>query len=162
MNWGQFKDPVSHISLCLAGSVVASWSLVQRDGNFEPFYCYDRYFCQWIQWKHLGKTQLGFVYMNRQGRRFIYRLKWVECSLGCFFTHFVKWIKGANDKNDDTDGTRKRVLSSKYVGFMGSTVPSLDVVSLVPSGLCKREKIIVRQREPYADIYIARGQRFDE
>ena len=27
MNWGQFKDPVSHI--CLAGAVVVSWSLTQ-------------------------------------------------------------------------------------------------------------------------------------
>ena len=28
MNWAQFKDPVSHI--CLAGIVVASWSLIQE------------------------------------------------------------------------------------------------------------------------------------
>ena len=78
------------------------------------------------------------------------------------FTHFVKWIKGAAEKNDDIDVMSKRVLSSKSMRFMGSIVPSLDVVPFVPSGLCKREKIIVRQREPYADIYIARGERFDE
>ena len=28
MNWAQFKDPVSHI--CLAGAVVAAWSLIQE------------------------------------------------------------------------------------------------------------------------------------
>ena len=28
MNWAQFKDPVSH--MCLAGAVVASWSLTQE------------------------------------------------------------------------------------------------------------------------------------
>ena len=30
MNWAQFKDPVSH--MCLAGTVVASWSLTQVAG----------------------------------------------------------------------------------------------------------------------------------
>ena len=30
MNWAQFKDPVSH--MCLAGAVVASWSLTPRGG----------------------------------------------------------------------------------------------------------------------------------
>ena len=28
MNWAQFKDPVSH--MCLAGTVVVSWSLTQE------------------------------------------------------------------------------------------------------------------------------------
>ena len=28
MNWPQFKDPVSH--MCLAGTMVASWSLTQE------------------------------------------------------------------------------------------------------------------------------------
>ena len=32
---GQFKDPIAHI--CLAGAVVASWSLTQRGGRFESF-----------------------------------------------------------------------------------------------------------------------------
>ena len=57
MNWSQFKDPVSH--MCLAGSILVS---NVGGGRFEPFYCYDKYFChwiRWIQWKHLGKTQLG-------------------------------------------------------------------------------------------------------
>ena len=34
MNWAQFKDHVSH--MCLAGAVVASWSLMQERSRFEP------------------------------------------------------------------------------------------------------------------------------
>ena len=36
MNWAQFKDLASH--MCLAGAVVASWSLTQLGGRFEHFY----------------------------------------------------------------------------------------------------------------------------
>ena len=32
---GQFKDPVSH--MCLAGTVVASWSLMQEMAGSSPF-----------------------------------------------------------------------------------------------------------------------------
>ena len=35
MNWIQFKDPVSH--MCLAGAVVASWSLTQEVAGSSPF-----------------------------------------------------------------------------------------------------------------------------
>ena len=35
MNWAQFKDPVSHT--CLAGAVVASWSLTQEVAGLSPF-----------------------------------------------------------------------------------------------------------------------------
>ena len=35
MNWGQFKDPVSHV--CLAGPVVASWSLTQEKAGLNSF-----------------------------------------------------------------------------------------------------------------------------
>ena len=35
MNWGQFKDPVSHI--CLAATVVASWSLIQEMAGLSHF-----------------------------------------------------------------------------------------------------------------------------
>ena len=35
MNWAQFKDPVSHI--CLAGAVVASWSLTLEITGSNPF-----------------------------------------------------------------------------------------------------------------------------
>ena len=35
MNWAQFKDPVSY--LCLAGTVVASWSLTLKVAGSSPF-----------------------------------------------------------------------------------------------------------------------------
>ena len=35
MNWDQFKDPVSH--MCLAGTVVASWSLTQEVPGLSLF-----------------------------------------------------------------------------------------------------------------------------
>ena len=35
MNWTQFKDPVSH--MCLAGTVVVSWSLIQEVAGSSPF-----------------------------------------------------------------------------------------------------------------------------
>ena len=35
MNWDQLKDSVSHI--CLAGAVVASWSLIQEVAGLSPF-----------------------------------------------------------------------------------------------------------------------------
>ena len=35
MNWDQIKDPVSH--MCLAGAVVASWSLTQEVAGSRPF-----------------------------------------------------------------------------------------------------------------------------
>ena len=46
------------------GSILISYT---TGGRFEPFYCTDSYFCQWIhriQWKHLGKTQL-FLFKTR-------------------------------------------------------------------------------------------------
>ena len=35
MNWAQFKDPVS--DMCLAGTLVASWSLTQQVAGLSPF-----------------------------------------------------------------------------------------------------------------------------
>ena len=35
MNWGQFKDPVYH--LCLAGAIVASWSLTLETAGLTSF-----------------------------------------------------------------------------------------------------------------------------
>ena len=35
MNWDQLRDPVSH--MCLAGAVVASWSLAQEVAGLIPF-----------------------------------------------------------------------------------------------------------------------------
>ena len=36
MDWGQFKYPASE--LCLVGVVLASWSLTETGGRFEPFW----------------------------------------------------------------------------------------------------------------------------
>ena len=35
MNWGLFKDHISH--MCLAGAVAASWSLIQEVAGSDPF-----------------------------------------------------------------------------------------------------------------------------
>ena len=35
MNWDQIKDPVSH--MCLAVTVVASWSITQEVAGSSPF-----------------------------------------------------------------------------------------------------------------------------
>ena len=35
MNWAQVKDPFSH--MCLPGTVVASWSLIQEVAGLSPF-----------------------------------------------------------------------------------------------------------------------------
>ena len=35
MNWGKFKDSVSH--MCRAGTVTASWSLKQEVAGLNPF-----------------------------------------------------------------------------------------------------------------------------
>ena len=35
MNWVQFEDPISH--MCLAGAVVASWSLTPEVAGLSPF-----------------------------------------------------------------------------------------------------------------------------
>ena len=47
-HWAQFKDPVSH--MCLAGAVVASWSLTQEVA------CSNNVF---KMFSHLGKTQMS-------------------------------------------------------------------------------------------------------
>ena len=41
MNWAEFKDLVSHV--CLAGAVVASWSLTPEVADSSPFD--GKYFC---------------------------------------------------------------------------------------------------------------------
>ena len=35
MNWGQFKDPVSHV--CIADAVATSWSLTLEAAGSNPF-----------------------------------------------------------------------------------------------------------------------------
>ena len=51
MNWNQFKDPVSH--MCLAGAVVASWSLTQEIAGSSPFTVTNIFFTEFSE---LGKT----------------------------------------------------------------------------------------------------------
>ena len=57
MNWRQFKDHVSH--MCLAGAVVASWSLMQEVAGSIPFTVMTNISHHCIQWKHLGKVQVA-------------------------------------------------------------------------------------------------------
>ena len=38
--WGQFKDPFSH--MYLDGTVVAFWSLTQKVAGLKPFCCVDK------------------------------------------------------------------------------------------------------------------------
>ena len=38
MNWAQFKDPISH--MCLAGAVVAAWSLTQEAAGWQSGLCH--------------------------------------------------------------------------------------------------------------------------
>ena len=58
MNWGQFKDPVSH--MCLAGTGEASWSLTQEVACLSPFAVMTNIFVtEFTQFsEHLGKTPL--------------------------------------------------------------------------------------------------------
>ena len=53
--------------MCLAGAVVAFWSLKQEVAGWQvqAFYCNDKYFCHWIQWKHLAKTQISWTFSKR-------------------------------------------------------------------------------------------------
>ena len=53
MNWAGFKDPVSHV--CLAGAVVAFWSLTQEVTGSSPF-TVNNFFVTEFSEKHLGKT----------------------------------------------------------------------------------------------------------
>ena len=57
----QFKDSVSH--MCLAGAVVASWSLIQEVADSSPFTVMTNNF-QRIQGKILEKTQIDLTESN--------------------------------------------------------------------------------------------------
>ena len=54
MNWGHLKNHVCY--LCVADSVVTSWSLTQEVASSNNIFY--KYWIQRIQWKHLRKTQL--------------------------------------------------------------------------------------------------------
>ena len=61
MNWAQFKDPVSH--MCLAGTVVASWSLTQdvaglySNDKDEAFKYFPNKVTNSINFSHLETTE---------------------------------------------------------------------------------------------------------
>ena len=67
MTWFQFKEPVS--DMCLAGSVVASWSLTQEMAGSSPFN--EKYFCQWIR-------SLNSVKTFRKNSSLTLNLKWIK------------------------------------------------------------------------------------
>ena len=54
MHWAKFKDPISH--MCLAGAVVACWSLTQEVAGLSPFNVII-FFTEFSE-KHLGKTPM--------------------------------------------------------------------------------------------------------
>ena len=50
MNWDQIKDPcLSHESCWCCGGILVFYTEVVGSSPFN-----DKYFCPWIQWKHLG------------------------------------------------------------------------------------------------------------
>ena len=57
MNCPQMKDPVSH--MCLAGAVVASWSLIQDVAGSRPFN--DKYLLLLNSVKTFRKNSIGTV-----------------------------------------------------------------------------------------------------
>ena len=61
MNWAQFKDPVSH--MCLAGTVVISWSLTQEVAGSSPFIVMTKIFVTEFSKfsKHLEKISLNLM-----------------------------------------------------------------------------------------------------
>ena len=52
MNWAEFKEPISHV--CLADTVVTSWSLTQEVAGSSPFTVKRNIFVT----EHLGKTPM--------------------------------------------------------------------------------------------------------
>ena len=58
MNWGQFKGHASH--MCLAGTMVASWSLALEVAGSSPFtvICCNLSLNLLNSVKHLGKTSI--------------------------------------------------------------------------------------------------------
>ena len=67
MNWSQFKVSVGH--MCVAGAVVASWSLMQQVAGLSLFIVMTNIF-----WKLLGKTQLTQLVLLFRGLAFLRQL----------------------------------------------------------------------------------------
>ena len=86
MNWAQLKDAVSH--MCLAGTVVASWSLTREVAGPNPFI--DKCFChriRWIHWKHLGKTPLP------SGMQSMFLARYRQCERGFALSNWAYFCK---------------------------------------------------------------------
>ena len=65
MNWTEFKDPVSHV--CLAGAVVASWSLTQEVAGSSTFTVMTNIFVtEFSEFSEniLGKTKIHLKVMS--------------------------------------------------------------------------------------------------
>ena len=60
MNWVQFKDLVSH--MCLAGIVVASWSVTQDVTGLSPFTIMTNIFVS--EFSEFSKNDLGKTLLN--------------------------------------------------------------------------------------------------
>ena len=65
MNWTQVKDRVSH--MCLAGDVVASWSLTQDVAGSSPLMT--NIFCVPLQWRIQDFPNGGALFCQKWGGR---------------------------------------------------------------------------------------------
>ena len=66
MNLGQFKDPVSH--MCLAGAVVAYWSLTEEVAGSSPLTVMTNIVVTEFAEKNLRKTQVRCVDLHKLDR----------------------------------------------------------------------------------------------
>ena len=80
IDWGQLKDPVSH--MCLSGVMVALQSLTQEVASSNHYTVMTNIFNHWIQqiqWKHLAKLAyktwhtLTFQFTSPTQKRFAHR-----------------------------------------------------------------------------------------
>ena len=72
--------------MCLAGALVASWSLTQEVTGSNILMT--KIFIHWIQWKHLGKTQLTDFSGNDSVQNFI----WDIDDAGLFTMYIRKMV----------------------------------------------------------------------
>ena len=69
------RSCLSHVSCWHCGIILVSYT---GGGRFEPFYCKEKYFCQWIAWKYLGKTPMMKVgkKLGRGINHFSFKVSW--------------------------------------------------------------------------------------
>ena len=98
------RSCLSHVSCWHCVSMLVSNA---RGSKFEPFYCNDEYFCCWIQWKHLGKTQ---ICTNTCGN-------W-HPHLFCILRYFAfMWCKLSWDSDDQRPNTDPTCLEATVSSF---------------------------------------------